>query len=51
MLAAAANALGLGELLERPVPALLFLVLVFVPALLLARWQTRKPPWREGPPP
>lgn len=50
LLAAAANALGLGELLERSVPALVFLVLVFVPALLLARWQARKPPWREGPP-
>lgn len=51
LLATAANALGLGELLERSVPALVFLVLVFVPALLLARWQARKPPWRHGPPP
>lgn len=51
LLAAMADALGLTALLERPLSALAFLILVFAPALLLARWQARKPPWRQGPPP
>jgi hypothetical protein len=48
---AAASALGLSARLEQTVPALVFLLLVFMPALLLARWQARKPPWRQGTPP
>ena len=32
-------------------PALLFLVLVFLPAIVLASWQARKPPWRQRGPP
>lgn len=41
----------LGHTLSRPGPAVLFLVLVFLPAILLAGWLARKPPWRQGPPP
>lgn len=47
----AVGALGLTEWLAQPVPAVAFLILVFLPALLLAGWQARKPPWRQGPPP
>lgn len=46
-----AGTLGLTEALSQPVPAVAFLLLVFVPALALARWQARQPPWRQGPPP
>lgn len=46
-----ANALGLTAQLEQTLPALLLLLLVFTPALLAARWQARKPPWRQAPPP
>lgn len=35
---------------DRPLGLLVFLLLVFVPAFLLARWQTRKPPIRVLPP-
>lgn len=43
--------LELSQMLDRPGPAVLFLVLVFLPAILLASWLARKPPWRQGPPP
>ena len=35
--------------LHEPVPAVIFLILNFLPAFLIARWQARKPPWRQGP--
>lgn len=35
---------GLGHALERPLPILIFLAVVFVPAFAIARWQARKPP-------
>ncbi len=44
-----ASALGLGAVLNDLLPALIFLVLVFAPAVGLATWLTRKPPWRQGP--
>lgn len=40
------DAAGEVELLSRPVVAVLFLMVVFVPAFLLGRWQLRKPPRR-----
>lgn len=43
--------LNLGSMLNKPGLAILFLVLVFLPAFLLARWLARKPPRQEGPPP
>ena len=42
--------LGLSSALERLFPAIVFLLLVFVPALLVATWQARKPRWLKGPP-
>jgi hypothetical protein len=42
--------LGLADALGRLGPAVLFLVLVFLPAGALATWQARQPPWRRGPP-
>lgn len=45
----AVGAAGWTDALERPVPALLFLAAVFLPAFLIARWQTRKPPRRPPP--
>lgn len=48
---AMANTLGLASRLEHTLPALALLLLVFAPALFLARWQARKPPWRQAPPP
>jgi len=42
--------LGLDAALNRPVPALLFLILVFAPAFALGTWQARKPPSRAGEP-
>jgi hypothetical protein len=45
-----AGKLGLGDALGDPGPALLFIALVFLPAVALAAWQARKPPWRQGPP-
>ncbi len=38
------DALGRGEVLAEPLAAALFLVVVFVPAFLIARWQLRKRP-------
>jgi len=46
-----AAALGLIPALHSVVGAVLFLSLVFVPALLLARWQALKPRWWMPPPP
>ncbi len=43
--------LELGQTLDKPGPAVLFLVLIFLPAIILAGWLARKPPWRQGPPP
>ena len=43
--------LGLTARLHQTGPALLFLVVVFVPAVALATWQARKPPWRQSGPP
>ncbi|MFO8004680.1 hypothetical protein [Thioalkalivibrio sp.] len=42
--------LGLSPALERLLPSIVFLLLVFVPALLVATWQARKPRWRKAPP-
>jgi len=42
--------LGFGSSLEHPVAAAVFLFVVFAPALALATWQARKPPYRGGPP-
>jgi hypothetical protein len=51
LLAWLAGRLGLAGALGNTGPAVLFLVLVFLPALALATWQARKPPWRQyGPP-
>ena len=38
------QALGFAEKLVNPAVAILFLLAVFVPAFLVARWQLRKPP-------
>ena len=46
-----ASHLGLSPLLEDTGPALIFLALAFLPALALATWQARKPPWRQRGPP
>ncbi|MBD3669920.1 MAG: hypothetical protein HUJ29_04030 [Gammaproteobacteria bacterium] len=46
-----AEIVGLTAVLNETVPALVFIVLVFVPSILLARWWTRKPPKNQGPPP
>jgi hypothetical protein len=51
LLAWLASRLGLVSLLGDPGPALLFLALVFLPAVALATWQARKPPWRQRGPP
>jgi hypothetical protein len=51
LLAWLAGRLGLSGALGNTGPAILFLLLVFLPALALATWQARKPPWRpHGPP-
>jgi hypothetical protein len=50
LLARLASQLELGPSLEHPGPAILFLLLVFLPALALATWLAHKPPWRRGPP-
>ena len=42
--------LNMGSALDSPVPAGLFLLLVFTPAIALGTWQARKPPWRQPPP-
>jgi hypothetical protein len=41
---------GLEGALDDTGPALLFIALVFLPAVAVAAWQARKPPWRRGPP-
>ncbi len=46
-----ALALGFSQALERPFPAVVFLLLIFGPAFALAVWQARKPRWRKAPPP
>ena len=51
MLAWLALKLGMESALGNTGPALMFLVLVFVPAIALAGWQARKPPWRQRGPP
>lgn len=43
--------LGVEAALGNTWPALLFLVLVLLPAIALASWQARKPPWRQSGPP
>lgn len=43
------GALGRPGALEQPVAAAAFLILVFVPAFFLARWQLKRPP-RQAPP-
>jgi len=45
-----ATRLALEAALDDPGPALLFIALVFLPAVAAAAWQARKPPWRSGPP-
>ncbi|MGA9575877.1 MAG: hypothetical protein WBS20_18185, partial [Lysobacterales bacterium] len=47
LLALMANVFGLGAALDDILPALIFLFLVFVPAVFLATWLARKPPWRQ----
>jgi hypothetical protein len=51
LLAWLANRLGLAAVLGNTLPAVIFLLLVFVPALAMATWQARKPPWRQQGPP
>jgi len=51
ILSSVAVALGLSQALERVVPAVVFLLLVFGPAFALAAWQAGKPRWRKSPPP
>lgn len=41
------QALGQGDILSRPIGIALFMVIVFVPSFLLARWQLRKAPYRQ----
>jgi len=43
--------LGLAPALERLLPAIVFLLLVFSPAFWVATWQAAKPRWRRPPPP
>lgn len=50
LLAWLVSALGLGPSLDNPFVAALFLLAVFAPAIALATWQARKPPYRVGPP-
>jgi hypothetical protein len=38
------DALGSTGILTNPVAAAVFLIVVFIPAFLIARWQLRKPP-------
>lgn len=42
--------LGFGAVLENTGPALVLTALALLPAVLLAIWQTGKPPLRRGPP-
>jgi len=42
-------AAGLAQVLERPLSIVLFLAGVFVPAILIAQWQARKPPTQSPP--
>lgn len=42
--------LDLGNTLSAPVPALLFLAVVLIPAIIIARWLARKPPWQPNGP-
>ena len=51
LLAWLALKLGLEAALGNTGPALLFLVMVLLPAIALASWQARKPPWRQRGPP
>jgi hypothetical protein len=46
-----ATRLGLAARLDQPALALVFLVVVFVPAIALATWQAAKPPWKQRGPP
>ncbi len=50
LLAWLVSTLGMGPALADLGPAVLFLALVFVPAVLVASWQARQPPWRREPP-
>ena len=43
------DALGSTGILSNPVAAAVFLIVVFVPAFLTARWQLRKPSQPPGP--
>lgn len=40
----------LGNTLSDPAPALLFLAVVLIPAIIVARWLARKPPWQPNGP-
>ncbi|HYQ71351.1 MAG TPA: hypothetical protein VET88_05420 [Gammaproteobacteria bacterium] len=51
VLAWLAGIVGLAAGLDATAPALLFLALIFLPALAIATWQARKPPWRQNGPP
>lgn len=45
-----ASILGMGPMLARTGPAIVFLLLVLLPAFFAATWLARKPPWRQPPP-
>lgn len=49
ILALLLQSVGLARMLDGPIGAAAFLLAVFVPAFLLARWQLRKPPRRRQP--
>ncbi|MDT8405306.1 hypothetical protein [Sulfuriflexus sp.] len=51
LLAWLAISLELGNALGKPGPSLVFLALVLLPAIALATWLARKPPWRNPDPP
>jgi hypothetical protein len=51
LLAWLAVKLGMQAALGNTGAALLFVVLIFLPAIALASWQARKPPWRQRGPP
>jgi hypothetical protein len=51
LLAWLAGRFDLTAALRNTLPAVVFLLLIVLPALALATWQARKPPWRQQGPP
>jgi hypothetical protein len=45
-----AHQFSLSDALEEPWPIALFLLIVFLPAFIVATWLARKPRWKQGPP-